>query len=104
MWTEVKERAKRAGNGPHHPSFIHQPSVTVILCLPSPSVLHTAFGLVAAPGVSRHSTRLPTTHPVHPSARATRPLSSGPFATRNPAPGALLTTLPSVVGSEALRG
>lgn len=28
MWTEVKERAKRAGNGPHHPSFIHQPSVT----------------------------------------------------------------------------
>ena len=79
-------------------------SVTVILCLPSPSVLHTAFGLVAAPGVSRHSTRLPTTHPVHPSARATRPLSSGPFATRNPAPGALLTTLPSVVGSEALRG
>ena len=37
-------------------------------------------------------------------ARATRPLSSGPFATRNPAPGALLTTLPSVVGSEALRG
>ena len=88
------------------------PSVTVILCLPSPSVLHTAFGLVAAPGVSRHSTRLPTAHPVPPrpkgrslggprerdGARLTLltasgslvALSSGPFATRNPAPVAHL--------------
>jgi len=77
------------------------PSVTVILCLPSPSVLHTAFGLVAAPGVSRHSTRLPTAHPVPRPTRVVLPRTprlpptpgTGPVSPHY-APSVLATLIP----------